>query len=276
LVCGQNCPECEKPTIFTVRYDNPTHSGDVVRIEVYKKIDEFGESGKLLAEFDGVTDGQEITIDSRVFINNADGTVESNTAYRVIFENEDETGVSIHTSCSQDLFVGDVHLGDFGVSFTVVSGMDADLNPTIPDASCRDPCDCDKPTIFTVRYDNPTNSGVEVRIEVYKGENDFDTEQEAQSKILAEFDGVMDGDEITIDSRDFINDDKDTVHSNTVYRVLVGGVEEVAVVVIHTSCSDDNLFVDNVYPGDFGVSFTIISGTDASLNPTVPPQSCRI
>jgi len=132
------CPVCKKPTIFTVRYDNPTHPDDEVRIEVYKKEGDFGESNKILAEFDGVMDGDEITIDSRIFINDDKDTVHSNTAYRVLVDGQEMAGIKIHTSCSQDLFVGDVHTGDFGVSFTVVSGTDADLNPTIPDASCKD------------------------------------------------------------------------------------------------------------------------------------------
>lgn len=130
------CPECIRPTIFTVRYDNPTNPNDVVRIEVYKNISDFGNSGKLLAEFDGVMNGDEITIDGRDF--GKKDTMESNTAYRVLLNGQEVAGASIHTSCSKDLFVGDVHLGDFGVSFTVVSGTDANLNPTIPDALCAE------------------------------------------------------------------------------------------------------------------------------------------
>ena len=132
------CPECEKPTIFTVRYDNPNQMlDDVVRIEVVK-------GDNLLAEFDGVMDGDEIEIDSRDFLTGSKKNVESNTEYLIII-NGAETVVIIHTSCSKDLFVGDVHTretsdGDPNVSLTVVSGMDANFNPTIPDAICKPTC----------------------------------------------------------------------------------------------------------------------------------------
>jgi len=134
-----DCPECETPTIFTVLYKNSQFPDTEVKIEVYKEEGDFGDPDKLLAEFDGVMDGDEITIASRFFINDAQDTVHLNTAYRVIiFKDEAESGVTIHTSCSLDLFIGDVHLGEFGVSFTVISGTDADLNPTIHDGTCEE------------------------------------------------------------------------------------------------------------------------------------------
>ena len=131
------CPECKKPVIFTVQYNNPSQiPEDVVRIEVYKKDKDFGDAkNPLLAKFDGVIDGDEITIDGRDF--GKKDTVESNTVYRILV-NGAEPIVIIHTSCSQDLNVGDIHPGDFGVSLVVVSGTDADLNPTIPDGSCQE------------------------------------------------------------------------------------------------------------------------------------------
>ena len=95
------CPECTKPTIFTVRYDNPTHPNDVVRIEVYKNHGDFGDLNKILAEFDGVMDGDEITIDSRFFINDDRNEVHSNTAYRVLLNGSEVSGAEIHTSCSR-------------------------------------------------------------------------------------------------------------------------------------------------------------------------------
>ena len=249
------CPECDKPTIFTVRYNNPNQMpGDEVRIEVVK-------GGNLLAEFDMVMDVDDIEIDSRDFLTGFKKTVESNTEYRILIDG-DETTIIIHTSCSQDLFVGDVHTAD-GISLTVVSGTDADLNPTIPDASCRDTTcpECKKPTIFTVRYNNPNQMpGDEVRIEVVKGGN-----------LLAEFDMVMDVDDIEIDSRDFLTGFKKTVESNTEYRILIDGDE--TTIIIHTSCSQD-LFVGDVHTAD-GISLTVVSGTDANLNPTLEDPSCE-
>ena len=103
--------------------------GDEVRIEVFK-------GGNLNAEFDMVMDGDEIEIDSRTFLDGSQKTVNSNTDYRILVNKDEPIIITIHTSCSQDLFVGDVHTAD-GISLTVVSGTDADLNPTIPDLSCK-------------------------------------------------------------------------------------------------------------------------------------------
>jgi len=137
----EECPECKRPQFLTVRYDNEAHPNEVVRVEVYKNADEFGDASKLLAEFDGIMNGDDITIDGSTF--GSKNTVESNTAYCILFDSNLSTGlksstcVEFHTSCSQPLFVGDVHPGDFGVVITVVSGTDASGNPTIPDASCK-------------------------------------------------------------------------------------------------------------------------------------------
>jgi len=147
----EECPECEKPHFFTVRYDNSLHPDEVVTIEVFKKSSDF--PGTPLTVFNGVMDGDDnITIDGSDF--NKNGKVNSDTAYCILFDSildadtfspssggqprVSNTCVQIHTSCSQDLFVGDVHLGDFGVSITVVSGTDENFNPTIPDLSCKE------------------------------------------------------------------------------------------------------------------------------------------
>ena len=114
--------------------------GDYVTIEVYKNDKDFGKHNKILAEFFGVVDGQEITIDSRDFINKDKDKVEKKTVYRILV-NGYETTVIIHTSDSKDLFVGDEHTtdpdttGDADISLIVVSGTDENLNPTISDAS---------------------------------------------------------------------------------------------------------------------------------------------
>ena len=109
--------------------------------------------------------------------------------------------------------------------------------------------------------------GDEVRIEVVKGGN-----------LLAEFDMVMDVDDIEIDSRDFLTGFKKTVESNTEYRILIDGDE--TTIIIHTSCSQD-LFVGDVHTreandqGDPDISLTVVSGTDANLNPTLEDPSCE-
>jgi len=154
-----NC-DCEKPTIFTVQYNNPSFPADEVRIEVYKKEGDFGKPDKLLAKFYPVLDGALITIDSRDFLTGSKNTVESNTAYRVIRAGNEVASISIHTSCSQPLFIGDVHEGSNNVddvAFTVISGTDVNFNPTIPEATCRTEEDvkCKGLTSMTVAYSGP-------------------------------------------------------------------------------------------------------------------------
>jgi hypothetical protein len=284
------CPVCARPTIFTVLYENPNQvQGDVVNIDVKK-------GNKILAQFFGVTDGTPLEINAENFPDGKMGdTTPTNTEYHISINNV-VTEITIHTSCSKGLFVGDVHTrddtntGDPDVSLTVVSGTDANLNPTIPDASCKDTTDSKAsnkepkekkvkepksktPTIFTVLYNNPNQiQGDYVTIEVYKNDKDFGK----HNKILAEFFGVVDGQEITIDSRDFINKDKDKVEKKTVYRILVNGYE--TTVIIHTSDSKD-LFVGDEHTtdpdttGDADISLTVVSGTDANLNPTISDAS---
>jgi len=267
-----NC-DCEKPTIFTVQYNNPSFPADEVRIEVYKKEGDFGKPDKLLAKFYPVLDGALITIDSRDFLTGSKNTVESNTAYRVIRAGNEVASISIHTSCSQPLFIGDVHEGSNNVddvAFTVISGTDVDFNPTIPEAACREfTCDCNKPTVFSVQYNNPSFPADEVRIEVYKNEKDFGK----PDKLLAKFYPVLDGDLITIDSRDFLNKPKDKVESNTAYRILHNG-NQIASISIHTSCSQP-LFIDQFFSsGD--VILTVVSGFDKNGNSSLPSSTCEL
>ena len=267
-----NC-DCQKPTIFTVQYNNPSFPAEKVRIEVYKNEKDFGKPDKLLAEFDGIMDGDPITIDSRDFLTGSKNTVESNTAFRVIRDSNEVAGISIHTSCSQPLFIGDVHEGSNNVddvAFTVISGTDVDFNPTIPDALCREfTCDCKKPTVFTVQYNNPSFPFDPVRIEVYKNQRDFGN----PSKLLAEFDMKKDGDLITIDSREFLNKPKKTVEANTAYRILSGG-SQIASISIHTSCSQP-LFIDQFFSsGD--VILTVVSGFDKNGFSSLPSSTCEL
>jgi len=157
---------------------------------------------------------------------------------------------------------------------TVVSGTDAGGNATVPAAECREEppgdCECDRPTIFTVEYNNDQNSNP-VTVEIYKKDRDVGK----ADKVLLTIEDIGLGDNITINSLDFTNP-KDRLESNTIYRIIDQVTdEEIAVVAIHTSCSKP-LFVGDIHDGDNGVSLTVVSGTDAGGNATVPAAECRV
>lgn len=117
--------KCEKPTKFTVIYNGPgmpdgTGDNAEVTIEVYKKTDYIGDEDKILQTITGVYDGKAVTIDSNTW---GGKKVESNTVYHVKQNDAAIATISIHTSCSQDLFIGDMY-SDGPVTLTVDSGED--------------------------------------------------------------------------------------------------------------------------------------------------------
>jgi len=127
---GNDCnPEpdcdCKKPTIFSVIYNGPgVENEDVgpdaeVTVEIYKKIGHIGEKDPLLT-IEGIFDGESIIIDSNVY---GKKKIHSSTVYRVIQNDAEIAVISFHTSCSQPLFIGDMH-SDGPVTVTVESGVD--------------------------------------------------------------------------------------------------------------------------------------------------------
>jgi hypothetical protein len=127
---GDDCnPEpdcdCKKPTVFSVIYNGPGVEGvDVgpdaeVTVEIYKKVDHIGEKDPLLT-IEGIFDGEFIIIDSNVY---GKKKIHSSTVYRVIQNDAEIAIISFHTSCSQPLFIGDMH-SDGPVTVTVESGVD--------------------------------------------------------------------------------------------------------------------------------------------------------
>jgi len=118
--------ECERPTIFTVLYNGPGIAGGIggdepVTIEIYKKEKDVGKPDKLLVPpIPGVIDGDMIVLDSADF---GRDEVHSSTVYHVKQGEESIATISIHTSCSKPLFIGDMH-SDGDVTLTVVSGVD--------------------------------------------------------------------------------------------------------------------------------------------------------
>lgn len=259
--------DCTRPTKFTVQYLGP----GPVTIEVYKKDEHFGDPSKILASFGSVMNGQEITIDSTMFLNEPRAEVHSNTVYRIIDGVSIDDAVKIHTSCSKPLFKGDIHEGQI-VKLIVVSGTTANDIQSVPDAVCRElTCDCTKPTIFIVRY----NTSIEeqalgpVDIEVYKKVDHIGNPE----KLLAFFPGVVNDVLIEINSELFLNDPEDEVHSSTVYSITRGGAP-VAVINIHTSCSQ-LLFIDQVF-ADGETSLTVVSGFDEEGQPSLPSATCEL
>jgi len=163
-ICTETPPDCEcqKPTVFTVQYNSPPE-GEVpgaVDIEVYHKKGDIGNPSKVLASFTGVMDGNSITIDSRLFTNDPKNKVHSNTIYSITQNGYPVENIAIHTSCSQPLFIGDIHEGPNNsndVSLTVVSGTDINGNPSIPEAICKmeEDVKCEGVSSMTVFYSGP-------------------------------------------------------------------------------------------------------------------------
>jgi len=127
---GDDCnPEpdcdCKKPTVFSVIYSGPGIEGvetgpdAEVTVEIYKKVDHIDEKDPLLT-IEGIFDGESIIIDSNVY---GKKKIHSSTVYRVIQNDVEIAVISFHTSCSQPLFIGDMH-SDGPVTVVVESGVD--------------------------------------------------------------------------------------------------------------------------------------------------------
>lgn len=336
-VCRELTCECTKPTVFTVRYNASIEEQllGAVDIQVYKKVNDIGNSNKVLASFLGIVNDDLVEIDSRLFTNDAKNKVHSSTVYSITRGGVSVAVFNIHTSCSQPLFIDQV-FADGETSLTVVGGFDNQGQSSLPSSTCEMTideelgfgggivlegwkmlpdgytagsqesislpigadhpennvrnahhvtlavcaetpldCECQKPTIFTVQYNSPIDGEVPgaVDIEVYHKKGDIGN----SGKVLASFNGIINGDTITIDSRIFTNDPKTKVHSNTIYSITQNGspVENIA---IHTSCSRP-LFIGDVHEGPNNsndVSLTVVSGTDINNNPTIPEAICKM
>jgi hypothetical protein len=113
---GEDC-KCKKPSIFTVKYNGPSP----VTIEIYKKTDDIGKKQPLLTIPD-ITDGSPVVVNSNTF---GKENLEANTIYRVMQGGVQIAVVSIHTSCSQPLFIGNIYSDSSNlVKLTVESGID--------------------------------------------------------------------------------------------------------------------------------------------------------
>ncbi|MGQ0791834.1 MAG: DUF7467 domain-containing protein [Nitrosopumilaceae archaeon] len=120
---GEDC-KCKKPSIFTVKYNGPAP----VTIEIYKKTGDIGNKPPLLTILE-IMNGNSVVVNSNMF---GKETLEANTIYRVIQGTTQIAVVSIHTSCSQPLFIGNIY-SDPGnlVTLTVESGTNSEGKQSI-------------------------------------------------------------------------------------------------------------------------------------------------
>ncbi len=132
------------------------------------------------------------------------------------------------------------------------------------------PCDCTRPTIFTVTYDGPVD---DVTVKIFKKLKNGIT-QDFVFDVLGTFDS---GDPITINSIDDFG--RDQVHSDTVYQFLKDG-NPIGSVKIHTSCSkplviDDTFFFREGQLGE--IKLTLVSGFDlVGSQVLLSDRSCSI
>jgi hypothetical protein len=128
--------DCEKPDVFTVLYDGP--SG--VTVEIYKNTNDIGDASKRLYTFPfSIDNGALIPLDSN--LNLGQDTVNANTVYNFIKNGASIGVVSIHTSCSQPLFVGQTffyHQGQADEIKLTVDSATRDGSPSIPPDTCED------------------------------------------------------------------------------------------------------------------------------------------
>ena len=258
-ICGKKHCECEKPDRFVVKYFGPT----IDKVEISK-------NGKDTVTINGpFYYGDDIVVDA-IALGFKNGKVYSETTYNFIKDGKSVGTISIHTSCSQTLFVGQMFFYHEGksdqIKLTVESGT-LKGKPSIPDASCDIPepdpdpkCDeCEKPDVFTVKYNGPNNAQVIV------SKNGKDPVS------LGTYD---DGDLIILDA---INDLGQTrVNSETTYTIITGYGK--STVSIHTSCSQP-LYVGQMFFDDKitnpEIKLTVESGT-LKGKPSIPDESCPV
>lgn len=120
---------CQKPHTLVVDFATPLgETGSDFRFEIFKKLSDRDEPGKLLWAIPGLfTNGDQLTVAAVMF---GKDKLESNTAfvvYKVVDGQADEEValLEIHTSCSQPLFIGKIDENN-GYSITVFDGLFGD------------------------------------------------------------------------------------------------------------------------------------------------------
>ncbi len=127
--CNEDTPkdpcDCEKPDTLKFKFSTPSEEIDSeFRIEIYKKINYIGNDDKKLTSIADVTNMGDYQIESSSF---GKGKLNSNTVFAIykIVENDDDdlvSSIEIHTSCSQDLYIGQTE-SDNGYSLEITDGL---------------------------------------------------------------------------------------------------------------------------------------------------------
>ena len=260
----QNC-ECEKPDKFIVTYDGPTMD----KVVISGNQGSFTINEQITTGFDIVVTGGQL--------GTPNGKMPPNTTYDFYKNNIKKGTITIHTSCSQTLFIGQMFTtqGTSGqIKLTVKDGT-INGKTSIPDQSCPVPppeepkcIECQKPTKFTVKYDGPKD---DVTVKIFKK-----ISNNAPSELVYAVPGTFDsGENIEIDSTNWGQSkvNPDTVYAFYKYGNLIGYVK------IHTSCSQD-LFIGDMFfykQGDLSkqIKLTVVSGFTSGGLPAIPESMCK-
>ncbi len=116
--------DCEKPDTLKFIFSTPAEEIDSgFRIEIYKKINDIGNDDKKLTSIVDITNLGNYQIESSSF---GKEKLNSNTVFAIykIVENDDDlvSSIEIHTSCSQDLYIGQTE-SDNGYSIEITDGL---------------------------------------------------------------------------------------------------------------------------------------------------------
>ena len=144
--CGNDEPkdpcDCEKPDTLKFKFSTPSEEIDSeFRIEIYKKINDIDNDDKKLTSVADVTNMGDYQIESSSF---GKEILNSNTVFAIykIVENEENdlvSSIEIHTSCSQDLYIGQTESNN-GYYLEITDGLkdgETSISASNP-LTCRD------------------------------------------------------------------------------------------------------------------------------------------
>ncbi|WP_371503613.1 hypothetical protein [Nitrosopumilus adriaticus] len=171
--CGEDVPkdpcDCEKPDTLKFKFSTPSSEIDSeFRIEIYKKINYIGNEDKKLTSIADVTNMGDYQIESSSF---GKEKLNSNTVFAIykIVENDDDdlvSSIEIHTSCSQDLFIGQTE-SDNGYSLEITDGLKdgkTSISASNP-LTCGDEPEPEKTGMIVIRNALTKDNGGEAMLE---------------------------------------------------------------------------------------------------------------
>lgn len=123
------------PDILKVKYTGPIGTDGSTTIEIYKKIDDFGNTP---LDVIIITENEEEFM--VVALNFAKDKLNSNTVFRILVDGIETAVYEIHTSCSKPLFIGQMVSGQNGVTLEVIDGTlnSESILPDNEDEKCLD------------------------------------------------------------------------------------------------------------------------------------------